>query len=97
MWKFGEKNLQCGSHVKVSKMVFIFALRFMLENSSPLHFSLLKTTIMGIPPRSSKTWNILVLGFPLHFKDLEKNLLIIFGGHLLCMNIPPRRDIMPTP
>lgn len=72
MWKFGEKNLQHGSHVKVSKMVFIFALGLMLENSLPLDFSRLKTTIMGIPPRSSKL-GILGLGFPLHFKDLEKS------------------------
>jgi hypothetical protein len=32
----------------------------------------LKTTIIGIPPRSSKLGISLGLGFPLHFKDLEK-------------------------
>jgi hypothetical protein len=73
MWKFGEKDLQCGSHVRGSKMVFIFALGFKLENSLPLDFSLLKTTIMGIPPRSSKLGISLGLGFPYTSRTWRKS------------------------
>jgi hypothetical protein len=45
---------------------------------------------MGIPPRSSKLGISLGLGFP-YTSRTWRNLQIIFGGHLLCMNIPPRR------
>jgi hypothetical protein len=80
-------------------MVFIFALGFiMLENSSPFGFLFMKNQLLWEYHQGLQNleypWAWVS---PIHFKDLGRNVLIIFGGHLLCMNIPPRRDIIPTP
>jgi hypothetical protein len=74
-------------------MVFIFALGFMLENSSPLIENNNYQNTAKVFKNLEYPW---AWGFP-YTSRTWTNLLIIFGGHLLWMNIPPRRDIIPTP